>query len=111
MIELQFCGQGGVVFMKRRRGCLHSFFLLVLTAVILIGFWYFENNVIQTEVFELASRRLPAAFDGFRIVELADLHGRQFGPGGRICCGRSGRQSRISLRWTVILPMNTRIWK
>lgn len=82
MIELQFCGQGGVVFMKRRRGCLHSFFLLVLTAVILIGFWYFENNVIQTEVFELASRRLPAAFDGFRIVELADLHGRQFGPGG-----------------------------
>lgn len=65
--------------MKKRRGCLHSFFMLLLTAIILIGFWYFENNTIQTEEIELVSDRLPAAFDGFRVVELADLHGKQFG--------------------------------
>ena len=66
--------------MRKRRGCLHSFFLLMLAAVILIGFWYFENHVIRTEEFILASERVPAAFDGFRIVELADLHGKEFGP-------------------------------
>ena len=66
--------------MKKRRGCLHSFFMLLLAAAILIGFWYFENNVIVTEEFQLSSDRVPAAFDGFRIVEIADLHGKSFGP-------------------------------
>ena len=65
--------------MKRRRGCLHSLFLLLLVAVIVAGFWYYENNVIQTERFDLYSPRLPEAFDGFRVVELADLHGKAFG--------------------------------
>ena len=72
------CGQAGDR-MKRRHGCLHAVFLLLLAAVIAAGFWYYENNVIQTEQFVLYSERLPEAFDGFRVVELADLHGKAFG--------------------------------
>lgn len=65
--------------MKKKRSRLHTCAILMLLVVILSGFWYFENHTIQTEEFVLTSDRLPAAFDGFRIVEIADLHGREFG--------------------------------
>ncbi len=52
---------------------------MALLAAVLLGSWWFENCTIETEVYELASDRLPMAFDGFRVVELADLHGRAFG--------------------------------
>lgn len=65
--------------MKKRRGCLHSFFVFLLVAAILAGFWYFENNVIQPETLTVASDRLPASFSGLRVVELSDVHGKEFG--------------------------------
>lgn len=65
--------------MKKRRGCFHTFFLLVVVAAILAGFWYFENYVIHTEEYVLSSDRLPEAFDGLRVAEVADVHGKSFG--------------------------------
>lgn len=65
--------------MKKRHGCLHSLFVLLLVAVILAGFLYVQNNVIQTEQIPLLSPKLPAGFDGLRVVELSDLHGKEFG--------------------------------
>lgn len=35
-----------------------------------------ENYMLQTSQYEVCSPKLPAAFDGFRIVQLSDLHGR-----------------------------------
>lgn len=55
---------------------------LALTAAALAGFWYFENYRIETEEYTLCSSRLPAAFDGLRVVEIADLHGKMFGSEG-----------------------------
>ncbi len=54
-------------------------FKLALIAALLLGFWHYQNNTIQTELFSVASSRLPEAFDGFRIAVLTDLHGRSFG--------------------------------
>lgn len=51
--------------------------LLVLLA--LLVFFYWQNFSIQTEEVAIAAPTLPAAFDGLRVVEIADLHGRQFG--------------------------------
>lgn len=34
---------------------------------------------LETSVYELYSPRLPAGFDGFRIVQISDLHGMTFG--------------------------------
>ena len=34
---------------------------------------------IETSVYELYSSRLPAGFDGFRVVQISDLHGMDFG--------------------------------
>ena len=69
--------------MEKKRGFLARLWRLALLVIILVGFWYFENRTIATETFQVTSDRLPAAFDGLRVVELADLHGEEFGPGNR----------------------------
>ena len=50
--------------------------LLVLAALTAFLFW--QNCSIQTEQVEVALSTLPPQFDGLRVAEIADLHGRQF---------------------------------
>lgn len=69
--------------MEKKGGFLVRLWRLFLLAAVLAGFWYFENHTIASESVSAPSDRLPAAFDGLRVVELADLHGREFGPGNR----------------------------
>ena len=57
--------------------------LLVLTALLAAGFLLWGNCSLQTTETALVSPALPPAFDGLRIVVLADLHGRVFGRGSR----------------------------
>ena len=61
--------------MKKLRAFLS--FLLIL-ALLTLGVWW-GNNSIQTDSYTFSSAGLPAAFDGFRVVQLTDLHGKQFG--------------------------------
>ena len=65
--------------MRRRKTAV----LLVLTALLAAGFLLWGNCSLQTTETALVSPALPRAFDGLRIVELADLHGRVFGRGSR----------------------------
>ena len=65
--------------MRRRKTAV----LLVLTALLAAGFLLWGNCSLQTTETALVSPVLPPAFDGLRIVELADLHGRVFGRGSR----------------------------
>lgn len=65
--------------MRRRKTAV----LLVLTALFAAGFLLWGNCSLQTTETALVSPALPPAFDGLRIVELADLHGRVFGRGSR----------------------------
>lgn len=65
--------------MRRRKTAV----LLVLTALLAAGFLLWGNCSLQTTETVLVSPALPPAFDGLRIVELADLHGRVFGRGSR----------------------------
>jgi len=83
--------------MGRRRGA--RVFRLALVLLALAGFWYFENKTIVTETFTLPSARLPAAFDGFRVVSLADLHGKVFGGGNAalIAAVRDARPDLIAI--------------
>ncbi len=53
---------------------------LLLPALAALGLWW-GNNSIETDEYIFASAHLPAAFDGFRVVQLSDLHGKQFGEG------------------------------
>ena len=65
--------------MRRRKTAV----LLVLTALLAAGVLLWGNCSLQTTETALVSPALPPAFDGLRIVELADLHGRVFGRGSR----------------------------
>ncbi len=53
---------------------------LLVLALLALGVWW-GNNSIETDEYAFASAHLPAAFDGFRVVQLSDLHGKQFGEG------------------------------
>ncbi len=57
--------------------------MLVLTALLAAGFLLWGHCSLQMTETALVSPALPPAFDGLRIVELADLHGRVFGRGSR----------------------------
>lgn len=67
---------------KRRPGRV----LLFLALLVLLGglFFYDQQNRLQPEVIAVSSSRLPAAFDGFRILQLSDLHGKEFGAGNAV---------------------------
>ena len=55
--------------------------LIVLAALVVIpaarGVW--ENHAVRSNTVEVASEKLPAAFDGFTIVQISDLHNARFG--------------------------------
>ena len=54
-----------------------------LAVLALAGFAFFwtQQNWIQIHREEISSSRLPQAFDGFRVVQISDLHGKAFGEG------------------------------
>lgn len=91
--------------MRRRKTAV----LLVLTALLAAGFLLWGNCSLQTTETALVSPALPPAFDGLRIVELADLHGRVFGRGSPPpACGRAAGRSRTSSASTAICSTSTR---
>ena len=63
---------------KRRRR--RTVPLLLLLMVIVIGILFFDSNtrLVVTE-YELSYSNLPAAFDGYRIAALSDIHAAVFG--------------------------------
>ncbi|MFC3746590.1 metallophosphoesterase [Paenibacillus sp. GCM10012306] len=63
--------------MKRwaKRGVLALLLLLSLGSAYLYG----QNNWIQTTTYTVTSEKIPAEFEGFRIIQLSDLHSKMFG--------------------------------
>lgn len=55
--------------------------LLVLALILVLGavFFRWQQEGIVTETYLVSFPDLPAAFDGFRVVQLSDLHGKEFG--------------------------------
>ncbi len=54
--------------------------LIVLGAlVLLILFFYWENNDIVISHYEYSNAEIPKAFDGFKILQVSDLHNKEFG--------------------------------
>lgn len=54
--------------------------LLILLCASALALWFvWQQESIVTETYVLTSNTLPEAFDGLRIVQLSDLHGKEFG--------------------------------
>ena len=63
----------------RRRG----FLLVLILALLAVPLWLWQQNALEVEVISVPSDHLPAAFAGFTIVQLSDVHNKEFGPGNR----------------------------
>lgn len=65
---------------RRKPNTLKITLILVLVITLaVIGLFYDSGHRIVTNEVTIESDTLPVSFDGFRIVELTDLHGAEFG--------------------------------
>ena len=63
--------------MKRRR---FLRLLVLLLAALALFLWDGQTRIV-TDRYEVAPAGLPQSFDGFRIIQVSDLHGASFGEG------------------------------
>ena len=63
---------------RRPRSRLHAVMRCGLLALLIL-FVYWDNTALRTDSLTYTSTALPAEFDGLRIVQLSDLHNREFG--------------------------------
>lgn len=66
----------------RGRGCLTALIILALIAAAAAFLIKDSREDLEISRYEVASQKLPASFDGFKIVQLSDLHGAEFGEDG-----------------------------
>lgn len=59
---------------KRRR-----WLLFLLSAALLCVWFFWQQESLTTVTYTVRSAELPEAFDGLRIVQVSDLHGKEFG--------------------------------
>lgn len=63
--------------MKRRTKIL----IIILTLlIVLLGIrLYIDHNLIKTTSYEVCSEKIPKSFDGYKILQISDLHNKNFG--------------------------------
>lgn len=66
----------------RGRGCLTALIILALIAVAAAFLIKDSRDDLEISRYEVKSQKLPESFDGFKIVQLSDLHGAEFGEDG-----------------------------
>lgn len=58
-----------------KEGCLLRKLLLAVIVIAITGIAVYKgNSTVGTSYYEVGSKRLPASFDGYKIVQLSDLH-------------------------------------
>mgnify|MGYP001449062114 CR=1 FL=1 len=55
---------------------------IIVIAIVLFCIW--QDNVIVTTKINYCNKKIPGGFDGFVVVQVSDLHNRNFGTGNRI---------------------------
>lgn len=66
----------------RGRGCLTALIILALIAAAAAFLIKDSRDDLEISRYEVKSQKLPESFDGFKIVQLSDLHGAEFGEDG-----------------------------
>ncbi len=80
--------------MKKRKGLI---FLALL--ILIIIFLYSQNNWIGITRIAIKDDKVPAAFNGYKILQLSDLHGKTFGKESQKFKSANGRLDCQAL-WT-----------
>lgn len=66
----------------RGRGCLTALIILALIAAAAAFLIKDSRDDLEISRYEVKSQKLPESFGGFKIVQLSDLHGAEFGEDG-----------------------------
>lgn len=74
----------------RGRGCLTALIVLALIAAAAAFLIKDSREDLEISRYEVASQKLPESFDGFKIVQLSDLHGAEFGEDGMALVDKVG---------------------
>ena len=54
--------------------------LIIIVTILVIGiFLYYENNSIKVTNIDFASKAVPKTFNGYKIIQISDLHSKLFG--------------------------------
>ena len=69
---------------KKHRGCgcLTALIVIALIAAVCVLLIKDSRDALEISRYEVSSPKLSESFDGFKIVQLSDLHGAQFGDDG-----------------------------
>ena len=82
------------MFKKNRK----KYYIIAFILIFIAAFFYWENHTLQITRYEFDYDNLPENFDGYRIVQISDMHGRTFGK------GNSGLAKKIiSLKPDILL--------
>ena len=71
--------------------------ILLLPPLLFLYGWLIERNLTQTRCVELCSSRVPESFDGYRIVQISDMHLRSY-------IGREERLTKIVEKINALRP-------
>lgn len=66
--------------------------VLLIVAVICMTFFYFQNNLIETNMYTLKMKNLPKKFDNFKIIHISDLHSKEFGKGNKVLLDKIAKE-------------------
>mgnify|MGYP001015751751 FL=1 len=57
---------------------------ILFVVILLLAFAariYVDNNLLEISRYKVTSNKIPDSFDGFKILQLSDLHSKSFGDG------------------------------
>lgn len=62
--------------MKKRKKWMIIFLVLFILLAI---FLYYQNNHLGLSKYEIENKNIPSEFDGYKIIQISDLHSKEFG--------------------------------
>ena len=81
--------------------------MFLMTGVSLCPYLYLERLSVEVRRYRVPVRALPAAFEGFTILHLSDLHDKEFGSGGNELIALLGRERFDLIAFTGDLVTGT----
>ena len=69
--------------MSKKKKKPFGFLIILLIVLSLFLFYYWQNYSLQTMRYVLEYENFPSSFDGFKIVQISDMHGMEFGLNNR----------------------------